>query len=175
MRLEAGVWKVIQWHNSSPVPNRQVFGVELTRTLDSLVASVLDGQAELKPVRSSEGTMTLIFTDVVDSTSVAEAIGDLSERTRTKKLTPDEVQGGTFTVTNPGNFGGLFGIPIINQPQVAILAIGGIQKRPVVIDDTVEIRPMVYLSLSFDHRTIDGAVADQFMAEIKQTLETWDA
>jgi len=110
-----------------------------------------------------------------DLRGLAEEIADLSQRVRTKKLSPDQVQGGTFTVTNPGNLGGLFGIPIINQPQVAILAIGGIQKRPVVIDDEVAIRPMVYLSLSFDHRTIDGAVADQFMAELKQTLETWDA
>jgi pyruvate dehydrogenase E2 component (dihydrolipoamide acetyltransferase) len=113
--------------------------------------------------------------DRKDLRGLAEAIGDMSDRVRTKQLSPDEVQGGTFTVTNPGNFGGLFGIPIINQPQVAILAIGGIQKRPVVIDDTVQIRPMVYLSLSFDHRTIDGVVADQFMANIQKNLETWDA
>ena len=106
---------------------------------------------------------------------LARALNDLGERARRKKLSPDEVQGGTFTVTNPGNFGGLFGIPIINQPQVAILGMGGIEKRPVVIDDAIAIRPMVYLSLSFDHRSIDGAVADQFMADIKHTLETWEA
>ena len=106
---------------------------------------------------------------------LARAVNDLGERARRKKLSPDEVQGGTFTITNPGNFGGLFGIPIINQPQVAILGMGGIEKRPVVIDDAIAIRPMVYLSLSFDHRSIDGAVADQFMADIKHTLETWEA
>ena len=106
---------------------------------------------------------------------LARALNDLGERARTKKLSPDEVQGGTFTITNPGNFGGLFGIPVINQPQVAILGMGGIEKRPVVIDDAIAIRPMVYLSLSFDHRSIDGAVADQFMADIKHTLETWEA
>ena len=106
---------------------------------------------------------------------LARALNDLGERARTKKLSPDEVQGGTFTITNPGNFGGLFGIPIINQPQVAILGMGGIEKRPVVIDDAIAIRPMVYLSLSFDHRSIDGAVADQFMADIKHTLATWEA
>ena len=106
---------------------------------------------------------------------LAQAVNDLGERARRKKLSPDEVQGGTFTITNPGNFGGLFGIPIINQPQVAILGMGGIEKRPVVIDDAIAIRPMVYLSLSFDHRSIDGAVADQFMADIKRTLETWEA
>jgi 2-oxoglutarate dehydrogenase E2 component (dihydrolipoamide succinyltransferase) len=106
---------------------------------------------------------------------LARSLNDLGERARTKKLKPEEVQDGTFTITNPGNFGGLFGIPIINQPQVAILGLGGIQKRAVVIDDAIAIRPMVYLSLSFDHRTIDGAVADQFMAEIKRTLENWEA
>ncbi len=106
---------------------------------------------------------------------LARALNDLGERARTKKLSPDEVQGGTFTITNPGNFGGLFGTPIINQPQVAILGMGGIEKRPVVIDDAIAIRPMVYLSLSFDHRAIDGAVADQFMADIKHTLESWEA
>ena len=106
---------------------------------------------------------------------LARALNDLGERARTKKLSPDEVQGGTFTITNPGNFGGLFGIPVINQPQVAILGMGGIEKRPVVIDDAIAIRAMVYLSLSFDHRSIDGAVADQFMADVKHTLETWKA
>ena len=105
---------------------------------------------------------------------LARVVNDLGERARTKKLSPDEVQGGTFTITNPGNFGGLFGIPIINQPQVAILGMGGIEKRPIVIDDAIAIRPMVYLSLSFDHRVIDGAGADQFMADIKHTLENWE-
>lgn len=104
---------------------------------------------------------------------LAETMADLAARARSRKLLPDEVQGGTFTVTNPGNFGGLYGIPIINQPQVAILAVGGIEKRPVVIEDAIAIRPMVCLALSFDHRVIDGAVADQFMAEVKRTLETW--
>ena len=106
---------------------------------------------------------------------LARSLNDLGERARTKKLKPEEVQDGTFTITNPGNFGGLFGLPIINQPQVAILGLGGIEKRAVVIDDAIAIRPMVYLSLSFDHRSIDGAVADQFMAEIKHTLENWQA
>jgi 2-oxoglutarate dehydrogenase E2 component (dihydrolipoamide succinyltransferase) len=102
------------------------------------------------------------------------AIADLAERARTKKLQPTEVQGGTFTLTNPGPFGGLYGIPIINQPQVAILGMGGIHKRPVVVGDGIAIRDMVYLALSFDHRLIDGAVADQFMAEVKKRLENWE-
>lgn len=101
-------------------------------------------------------------------------VADLAERARAKKLQPDEVQGGTFTITNPGPYGSLFGLPIINQPQVAILGLGGIHKRPVVVGDAIAIRSMVYLALSFDHRLIDGAVADQFMAEVVRRLENWD-
>lgn len=106
---------------------------------------------------------------------LVRAINDLAERARTKKLTVDDVQGGTFTITNPGIFGGLFGAPIINQPQVAIMGVGGIQKRPVVVNDAIAIRPMVYLTLSFDHRVVDGADADRFMARVKQILENWEA
>ena len=105
---------------------------------------------------------------------LARAIQDLAERARAKRLSVEDVQGGTFTVTNPGVFGSLFGTPIINQPQVAILDVGAIEKRPVVRHDAIAIRPMVYLTLSFDHRTIDGAVADQFMGRIKSFLENWD-
>jgi pyruvate/2-oxoglutarate dehydrogenase complex dihydrolipoamide acyltransferase (E2) component len=86
----------------------------------------------------------------------------------------EDVQGGTFTITNPGVFGGLFGTPIIHQPQVAILGVGAIQKRPVVRHDAIAIRPMVYLVLTFDHRIVDGAVADQFMSRIKGLLENWE-
>jgi 2-oxoglutarate dehydrogenase E2 component (dihydrolipoamide succinyltransferase) len=106
---------------------------------------------------------------------LAQAINDLGERARTKQLTPEEVQGGTFSVTNPGQFGAVIGTPIINQPQVAILCMGGIKKRAVVVDDAIVARPMIMLSLSFDHRIIDGAVADQFMADIQKQLETWQA
>jgi pyruvate dehydrogenase E2 component (dihydrolipoyllysine-residue acetyltransferase) len=105
---------------------------------------------------------------------VARAVQDVAERARTKRLSVDDVQGGTFTITNPGVFGSLFGTPIINQPQVAILGVGAIEKRAVVRDDAIAIRPMVYLALSFDHRIIDGAVADQFMARVKHRLEHWD-
>ena len=104
---------------------------------------------------------------------LARALNDIGERARNKKLTPDDVKDGTFTITNPGQFGGLIGTPIINQPQVAIMGIGGIKKRAVVIDDAIAIRPMVMLSLSFDHRIIDGAVADQFMADVQKQLENW--
>jgi pyruvate dehydrogenase E2 component (dihydrolipoamide acetyltransferase) len=104
---------------------------------------------------------------------VSEAINDLGERARTKKLTPDEVRGGSFSVTNPGQFGAVIGTPIINQPQVAILCMGGIKKRAVVVDDAIVARPMIMLALSFDHRIIDGATADQFMADVQKQLESW--
>jgi 2-oxoglutarate dehydrogenase E2 component (dihydrolipoamide succinyltransferase) len=102
---------------------------------------------------------------------ISKAIADLAERARAKQLKPDDVAGGTFTVTNPGGFGAQFGLPIINQPQVGILAVGAIEKRTVVIGDAIGIRLMGYLSLAFDHRIVDGAVGDQFMAMIKQKLE----
>ena len=105
---------------------------------------------------------------------LTRAVADLANRARSKQLKPEEVQGGTFTITNPGVFGALFGMPIINQPQVAILGVGNVEKRPVVIDDAIAIRPMAYLSLGYDHRIIDGAVADQFMSRVKKTLENWD-
>ncbi|MGZ7031966.1 MAG: dihydrolipoamide acetyltransferase family protein, partial [Thermoanaerobaculia bacterium] len=106
---------------------------------------------------------------------LARAISDLGERARTKRLSPDDVQGGTFTITNPGIYGGLFGTPIINQPQVAILGVGGVKKRPVVIEtddgDFIAIRSMCIMSLTFDHRLIDGAIADQFMAHLREVIE----
>jgi pyruvate dehydrogenase E2 component (dihydrolipoamide acetyltransferase) len=101
-------------------------------------------------------------------------INDLAERARAKKLKPEEVQESTFSITNPGTFGGLMGLPIINQPNVAILGIGAIQKRPVIIDDAIAICSMVYLTLSYDHRVVDGAVAHQFMRRVKERLETWN-
>jgi pyruvate dehydrogenase E2 component (dihydrolipoamide acetyltransferase) len=106
-------------------------------------------------------------------TGIALAVNDLAQRARTKRLRPEEVQNGTISVTNPGIYGPLFGTPIISQPQVAILGVGGIEKRPIVINDAIAIRSMVYLSLTFDHRVIDGAVADQFMASLKARLQTW--
>jgi pyruvate dehydrogenase E2 component (dihydrolipoamide acetyltransferase) len=106
-------------------------------------------------------------------TGIAMKIADLAHRARTKKLKPDEVQDGTISLTNPGHFGALFSTPIINQPQVAILGIGGIEKRPIVIEDAIAIRPMVCLSLAFDHRVIDGAIADRFMAALKDRLQSW--
>jgi 2-oxoglutarate dehydrogenase E2 component (dihydrolipoamide succinyltransferase) len=105
---------------------------------------------------------------------LARAVNSLAERARERKLGPDDLQGGTFTVTNPGIFGSLFGTPIINQPQVAILCVGAITKRPVVTDDdAIAIRHMMYLALSFDHRVIDGATGDRFMKSIKDCLESF--
>ena len=105
---------------------------------------------------------------------LTRAIADLAERARSKGLKPEEVQGGTFTITNPGQFGAQFGMPIINQPQVAILGVGTIEKRPVVVDDAIAIRTMAYLTLGYDHRLVDGAVADQFMSDVKQQIEHFD-
>lgn len=102
------------------------------------------------------------------------AINDLAERARSKKLKPEEVQEGTFTITNPGVFGGLMGLPVISQPNVAILGIGTIQKRPVVINDAIAIRSMTYITLSYDHRVVDGAISHQFLGKIKETLEDWN-
>ena len=105
---------------------------------------------------------------------LSRAIADLADRARAKQLKPEEVHGGTFTITNPGQFGAQFGMPIINQPQVAILGVGTIEKRPVVVDDGIAIRTMAYLTLGYDHRLIDGAVADQFMSDVKKHLEHFD-
>jgi 2-oxoglutarate dehydrogenase E2 component (dihydrolipoamide succinyltransferase) len=105
---------------------------------------------------------------------LATAISDVANRARTKKLAPTEVNGGTFTLTNPGQYGAQFGLPIINQPQVGILCMGTVEKRAVVVKDELVIRTMSYLTLGFDHRLVDGAVADAFMAEIKHGIEHFD-
>jgi 2-oxoglutarate dehydrogenase E2 component (dihydrolipoamide succinyltransferase) len=101
------------------------------------------------------------------------AVVDLSTRARSRQLKPDEVQGGTFSITNFGSFGSVFATPIINQPQVAILGVGTVEKTPVVVDDAIAIRSIAYLALTFDHRLIDGALADQFTGKVKSILENW--
>ncbi len=116
--------------------------------------------------------------DELNFLGLQRGISDLGERARSKKLKPDEVEGSTFTVTNPGQFGAVFGLPIINQPNSAILGVGGIIKSPLVVtdrdgNDSIAIRSVVHLTLGYDHRLIDGAVADQFMAFVKKTLENW--
>ena len=114
--------------------------------------------------------------DDLSIAGLAKAANDLADRARAKQLKPDEVAGGTFTITNPGVFGGLFGTPIINQPQVAILGVGTIEKRAKVVttddgDDLIAIRHMAYFALSFDHRIIDGADAERFLSYVKEILE----
>jgi pyruvate dehydrogenase E2 component (dihydrolipoyllysine-residue acetyltransferase) len=104
---------------------------------------------------------------------IQRTMNDLAERARSKKLKPEEVQESTFSITNPGVFGGLFGLPVINQPNVGILGLGAIEKRPVVVDDAIAIRSMCYVTLSYDHRVVDGAVAHQFLRRVKETLENW--
>jgi pyruvate dehydrogenase E2 component (dihydrolipoamide acetyltransferase) len=104
---------------------------------------------------------------------IQRTLNDLAERARGKKLKPEEVQEGTFSITNPGVFGGLFGLPVISQPNVGILGLGMIEKRPVVINDSIAIRSMCYITLSYDHRVVDGAVAHQFLHKVKETLENW--
>lgn len=105
---------------------------------------------------------------------IARQLNDLAERARSKKLLPDDVAGGTFTVTNPGVFGTMIGYPIINQPQLAILSLGAIKKRPLVINDAIAIREMVYLTLSYDHRVVDGALGGSYLAFVREYLENWD-
>jgi pyruvate dehydrogenase E2 component (dihydrolipoamide acetyltransferase) len=134
------------------------------------IAVALEWGLIVPVVRQAEGRNFLELT---------RAIADLAERARTKKLLPDEVQGGTFTLTNSGVFGGEFGTPILNQPESAILAIGGLRKEPVVLtdaegNDTIAIRSMQHFCLGFDHRLIDGADAGRFMSEFKRALEGWD-
>jgi 2-oxoglutarate dehydrogenase E2 component (dihydrolipoamide succinyltransferase) len=117
--------------------------------------------------------------DELNFLGIQRGISDLGERARSKKLKPDEVEGSTFTVTNPGQFGAVFGLPIINQPNLAILGVGGITKTPLVVtdndgNDSIAVRSIVHLTLGYDHRLIDGAIADQFMAFVKKTLENWN-
>jgi pyruvate dehydrogenase E2 component (dihydrolipoamide acetyltransferase) len=116
--------------------------------------------------------------DDLNFLGLQRGISDLGERARNKKLKPEEVEGSTFTITNPGQFGAVFGLPIINQPNSAIMGVGGITKAPMVVtdddgNDSIAIRSVVHLTLGYDHRLIDGAVADQFMAQVKKTLENW--
>ena len=151
-----------------PVMNASVDGdnVVYHRDVNIGVAVALDWGL-IVPVLKKADALSLL--------DISRGIADLAARARAKQLSPDDVTGGTFTITNPGVFGALSGTPIINQPQVAILGVGAIQKRVVVIDDAIAIRPMAYLTIGYDHRLIDGAVADEFMSHVKQQLEGWDS
>jgi 2-oxoglutarate dehydrogenase E2 component (dihydrolipoamide succinyltransferase) len=147
-----------------PIINSSVDGETLVykKTVNIGIAVALENGL-IVPVIKHADQMNLL--------GLAKTAADLGERARSKRLVPDDVQGGTFTITNVGVFGGLFGLPIISQPQAAIMGIGTITKRPVVIDDAIAIRPIVYLSLSYDHRIIDGADAARFLTVVKRELE----
>lgn len=149
-----------------PILNASIVGKDIVykKEINLGVAVALDWGL-IVPVIQQAQQKTLV--------GLARAIADLSHRARQKQLSPEEVQGGTFTLTNPGVFGGLIGTPIINQPQVAILCVGAVTKRAVVINDAIAIRSMAYFSLTFDHRIIDGAVADRFLSSLRDKLAGW--
>jgi 2-oxoglutarate dehydrogenase E2 component (dihydrolipoamide succinyltransferase) len=150
-----------------PVMNSSVDGTDIVykKDINIGVAVALDWGL-IVPVMKNVDAMSLL--------DISKAIADLAGRAREKKLKPDDVQGGTFTITNPGVFGALFGMPIISQPQVAIVGVGAVEKRPVVIDDDIVVRLRGYMTIGYDHRIIDGAVADEFMQHVKKAIETWD-
>lgn len=140
-------------------------GVAVHGAINVGMATALEPDGLIVPVVKNAAALSL--------QELARAVNDLSSRARAKQLKPDEVQGGTITITNHGTSGSLFATPIINQPQCAILGVGMIEKRVKVVNDAIAIRPMVYLGLTFDHRILDGAVADYFLGTVKYTLESW--
>jgi len=165
--VRAAIIAIQQW----PIINASIEGENLRyhRYINVGIAVALDWGL-IVPVLKNAGDLNFL--------GLQRGITDLGERARNKKLKPEDVEGSTFTVTNPGQFGAVFGLPIINQPNSAIMGVGGITKQPLVVtdkegNDSIAIRSVVHLTLGYDHRLIDGAVADQFMALVKKTLETW--
>jgi pyruvate dehydrogenase E2 component (dihydrolipoamide acetyltransferase) len=165
--VRAAVIALQQW----PIINASLEGdnIRYHRQINMGIAVALDWGL-IVPVLKNAGDLNFL--------GLQRGISDLGERARTKKLKPEDVEGSTFTVTNPGQFGAVFGLPIINQPNSAIMGVGGITKQPMVITDkdgadSIAIRSIVHLTLGYDHRLIDGAVADQFMDLVKKTLQTW--
>ena len=140
-------------------------GILVHKAVNIGMATSLGEDGLIVPVIKEADNLSLL--------AMARAVNDLAHRARSKKLQPDDVKGGTFTLTNHGISGSLFAFPVINQPQCGILGVGAMQKRVVVIDDAIAIRPMVYLSFVFDHRILDGASADWFLMKVKETLENW--
>ncbi|MGA7219752.1 MAG: 2-oxoglutarate dehydrogenase, E2 component, dihydrolipoamide succinyltransferase [Candidatus Sulfotelmatobacter sp.] len=166
--VRAALIAVQQW----PIINASLEGdsIRYHRQINVGIAVALDWGL-IVPVLKNAGDLNFL--------GLQRGITDLGERARSKKLKPDDVEGSTFTVTNPGQFGAVFGLPIINQPNSAIMGVGGITKQPLVVtdkegNDSIAIRSVVHLTLGYDHRLIDGAVADQFMALVKKTLENWN-
>ena len=165
--VRAAIIALQQW----PIVNASIEGenIRYHRQINVGIAVALDWGL-IVPVLKNAGDLNFL--------GLQRGITDLGERARNKKLKPEEVEGSTFTVTNPGQFGAVFGLPIINQPNSAIMGVGGITKQPLVItdkegNDSIAIRSVVHLTLGYDHRLIDGAVADQFMAQVKKNLEIW--
>jgi 2-oxoglutarate dehydrogenase E2 component (dihydrolipoamide succinyltransferase) len=165
--VRAAIIALQQW----PIINASIDGenIRYHRNINVGIAVALDWGL-IVPVLKNAGDLNFL--------GLQRGITDLGERARGKKLKPEDVEGSTFTVTNPGQFGAVFGLPIINQPNSAIMGVGGITKMPLVVtdkdgNDSIAIRSVVHLTLGYDHRLIDGAIADQFMALVKKTLETW--
>jgi pyruvate dehydrogenase E2 component (dihydrolipoamide acetyltransferase) len=165
--VRAAVMALQQW----PIVNANIEGenIHYHRNINMGIAVALDWGL-IVPVLKNAGDLNFL--------GLQRGITDLGERARNKKLKPEDVEGSTFTITNPGQFGAVFGLPIINQPNSAIMGVGGIMKQPMVItdkdgNDSIAIRSVVHLTLGYDHRLVDGAVADQFMAQVKKNLETW--
>ena len=165
--VRAAIIALQQW----PIINANIEGDNISyhRNINVGIAVALDWGL-IVPVLKNAGDLNFL--------GLQRGITDLGERARNKKLKPEDVEGSTFTITNPGQFGAVFGLPIINQPNSAIMGVGGIMKMPLVVTDkegtdSIAIRSVVHLTLGYDHRLIDGAVADQFMAQVKKNLETW--
>src|SRR5579862_613079 len=165
--VRAAVIALQQW----PILNATIEGdnIRYHRNINMGIAVALDWGL-IVPVLKNAGDLNFL--------GLQRGISDLGERARTKKLKPEDVEGSTFTITNPGQFGAVFGLPIINQPNSAIMGVGGITKQPMVVtdkdgNDSIAIRSVVHLTLGYDHRLVDGAVADQFMAQVKKNLEQW--
>ncbi len=195
--VEVNVERIVRLRQAAKDGFLQKYGVKLTylpmvtrAAVDALrefplVNARIDGDQIVQPrfvnmgiaVSYDAGLIVPVIhgVDAMNTVGIARAIADLAARARSHQLQPDEVQGATFTITNPGPYGSLLSVPIINQPNTGILSIDGIQKRPVVVEeDAIAVRHMVYISMSWDHRLIDGEVATRFLARVKHSLETWD-
>ncbi|MCC6955129.1 MAG: 2-oxo acid dehydrogenase subunit E2, partial [Deltaproteobacteria bacterium] len=166
--LEAAVRALVQYPHVNGSVEGETHILKKQVNLGCAVALGNGGTGGLiVPVIKGADQLTLV--------GIARQLNELAGKARTKKLVPDEISGGTFTVTNPGVFGSILGYPIINQPQLAIMGVGAIKKRAVVVDDMIAIREMVYLTLSYDHRVIDGSLGGQFLNYIAKYLENWDS
>ncbi len=158
---------VVEALREFPIVNASVDGANIVykKDINLGVAVALDNGLIVPVIRNADEKNLL---------GLSRAIDDVATRARAKKLNPEEVQGGTFTITNPGVFGALYGLPLINQPQVAIMGVGAIEKRAVVIDDAIAIRPVCHIALGYDHRLVDGADAGRFLSFFKDRIENFE-